>query len=101
MGFAYTEKNWRKLNPGAMTFRKFCDATQFVQKTVITFHGVLLLQRDIKGLHAELYQVDGFYVEILYRRNSLQISQVTGYADTNGIEDYLQLVNIREVEDLI
>jgi hypothetical protein len=83
-----------------MTFTKFCSASQLVQKTVVMFHGILLMERAVKGLHAELYQVDAFYVEILYRKDGHQISQLTAYVDTSGIEDYLQLINIRELENL-
>jgi len=84
-----------------MTFTKFCGATQFVQKTVIMFHGMLIMERNTKGFRAELYQVDDFYVEILYCKNSNKISRLIGYADTNGIDHYLELINIKEIEGLI
>lgn len=76
-----------------MTFSKFCSASRFVQKTVVMLHGVLLMERTAKEMHAELYQVDGFYVEILYRENA-EIFQINGYADATGIDAYLQMIDL-------
>jgi hypothetical protein len=84
-----------------MTFAKFCSSSLFVQKTVVVFHGVLLAERMVKDLYAELYQVDGFYVEILYRKKASEIFQVKAYADADGIEAYLQLIDLSALNALI
>lgn len=81
-----------------MTFSKFCSASQFVQKTVVMSHGVLLMERSCQGLYAELYQVDGFYVEIFYRKPKGEIFQVKGYSDTDGIEAYLQMIDLSQLD---
>ena len=84
-----------------MTFAKFCSASRFVQKTVILFHGVLLMTRKAKDLQAELYQVDGFYVEFFYRNNSSDLLDVKCYADPAGINAYLKRVDLSEIEFLL
>ncbi|HEX8313401.1 MAG TPA: hypothetical protein VF609_00330 [Flavisolibacter sp.] len=84
-----------------MTFSKFCSATQFVQKTVITFHGVLLMERRAGNLNAMLYQVDDFYVEVFFKDNSSSIFLLKCYADTSGIEAYLHLIDIGDVKELL
>ena len=84
-----------------MTFSKFCSATQYVQKTVLLFHGVYLLERKIDDLLAVLYQVDGFYVEVFFRDHSTGIYQIKSYADVNSIDAYLRMVDISVLTDLI
>jgi hypothetical protein len=84
-----------------MTFSKFCTATQYVQKTVLLFHGVYLLERRVNDLLAVLYQVDNFYVEVFFRDNSTGIYQLKSYADVNGIDPYLQMVDIAEITDCL
>ena len=46
---------------------------------------------------AVLYQVDGFYVEVFFRDNSTGIYQLKSYADVNGIEAYLYMIDISEL----
>ena len=89
------------LNNFVMTFSKFCAATQYVQKTVLLFHGVYLMERKIDDLLAVLYQVDGFYVEVYFRDNSTGIYQIKSYADVNCIDPYLRMVDISELTDLV
>lgn len=84
-----------------MTFLKFCSATQYVQKTVLVFHGVLLMERRVEDLTAFLYQVDGFYVEVFFRDNSSGIVRLKSYADVKDIDAYLRTIDISEVYSLI
>jgi hypothetical protein len=84
-----------------MTFSKFCTSSDYVQKTVILFHGVLLMERKYNGLIATLYQVDGFYVEVFSKENSMSIIRLRSYADVNGIESYLRMIDISEVTALL
>jgi hypothetical protein len=84
-----------------MTFSKFCTATQYVQKTVLLFHGVFLLERRVNDLLAVLYQVDNFYVEVFFRDNSTGIYQLKSYADVNGIDAYLCLIDISDLTELL
>lgn len=84
-----------------MTFSKFCAATLFVQRTVISFHGVLLMERRANNLNAMLYQVDDFYVEVFFKDNPSTIFLLKCYADTNGIEAYLNTIDIAEVHELL
>lgn len=84
-----------------MTFSKFCTATQYVQKTVLLFHGVYLMERTVNDLLAVLYQVDDFYVEVFFRDNSTGIYQLKSYADINGIDVYLCMLDISELTNLL
>jgi len=80
-----------------MTFSKFCTSTPYVQKTVILFHGVLLMERKINEVNAMLYQVDGFYVEVFFRENSSNIIMLKSYADVASIDSYLRMIDISEL----
>lgn len=84
-----------------MTFSKFCTASRFVQKTVVLFHGVLLLKRKAKDLYAELYQVDGFYVEFFYRANCKDVFDIKCFSDPNGIDVYLKRIDLSEIQLLL
>jgi lipoate-protein ligase A len=84
-----------------MTFSKFCRATQYVQKTVLLFHGTYLLERKVNELIAVLYQVDDFYVEVFFRDNSSGIYQLKSYADVNAIDAYLNMIDIGEITELL
>ena len=84
-----------------MTFSKFCLATQYVQKTVILFHGVLLMERNLDNLHAMLYQVDGFYVELFFRDGTAGIYRLKTFADVAGLEAYLRHIDISEITGLL
>ena len=84
-----------------MTFSKFCRASQYVQKTVLLFHGVLLLERKVNDLLAVLYQVDNFYVEVFFRDSSSGIYQLKSYADVSAIDVYLNMIDISEVNALL
>lgn len=84
-----------------MTFAKFCTATLFVQQTVLSFHGVLIMERRAGDLSARLYQVDDFYVEVFFKDSSDVVFLLKCYADSSGIEGYLSMIDITEVEALL
>ena len=68
---------------------------------MINFHGVLLLERRADNLNAALYQVDNFYVELFFKDNSPAIFLLKCYADTSGLDAYLHMIDITDVQALL
>jgi hypothetical protein len=80
-----------------MTLQQFCSATHYVQRTIVRFHGILLLERKVGNRRAKLYQLDGFYVEVFFVHDSAKVFLIKSHPDANEIEDYLSIIDISEV----
>lgn len=44
-----------------------------------------------------LYQLDGFYVEIVYKKYRLYIDSIRCFSSTDELDPYIQLINIEEL----
>lgn len=79
-----------------MTKQQFSDATHYVQKTMINFHGVFLLSKRTADITASLYHLDGFYVEVTNSPLPSSTPLIQSYS-INEIDDYLCQVDISSI----
>ena len=59
--------------------------------------GVYLGKRKAGEYSVVLYQLDNFYVEILYKRYRYYISRIRCFTSTNLLEPYLVQINIEDI----
>jgi hypothetical protein len=80
-----------------MKLRQFRAASQEVQEKLVKMRGVFLMERKSMGVSVLLFQLDGFYVEVFYNTATEMVSFVKSFEDMDGIEAYLERIDIREV----
>jgi hypothetical protein len=83
-----------------MTIEQFGSATPYVQKTMLKFHGRLLLKKASSSSTKLLYQLDGFYVEVTHsaaRNNRLHMQSYS----VNDIDEYLGDIDISAIHHLL
>ena len=78
----------------AMTLHEFKAAPLSEQFDALSDHGVRLLSRPFAGLEAILYQIDDFYVEVLYDKSEGGFSISRAFITTLLLDPYLQTINI-------
>ncbi|RYZ28714.1 MAG: hypothetical protein EOO10_08630 [Chitinophagaceae bacterium] len=83
-----------------MTLQQFSKASIYVQHTMVQIHGRMLLEITTSTLYRQLYDVDGFYVEISRCNPSSKIFSIRCYTIMQ-IDFYLSLVDISPVTDLL
>ncbi len=83
-----------------MTKEQFCSATPNVQQTVVKLHGAFLLRRKVGKVTATLYQMDGFYVEVVYAPVLKNKSFIRCYT-VKQIDAYLNQIDITALTDML
>jgi hypothetical protein len=63
--------------------------------------GVFLMERKSLGVSVLLFQLDGFYVEVFYNTTTSTVSFIKSFEDMDGIEAYLQRIDIRQVTAIL
>ena len=79
-----------------MTLEQFDSATYYVKKTMVQFHGTPLLQRSTPTSTAKLYELDGFYVEVVYCVEAYRTPCIR-CCTIQDIDEYLSLIDITAV----
>lgn len=80
-----------------MTLQQFRAAACEVQEKLVKRKGVFLMERKSLGVSVLLFQLDGFYVEVFYNGATATVSFIKSFNDMDGIEAYLERVDISEV----
>jgi hypothetical protein len=80
-----------------MKLQQFRSASREVQEKLVKCKGVFLMERKSLGVSVLLFQLDGFYVEVFYNTTTATVSFVKSFEDMDGIEAYLDKIDIREV----
>ncbi len=84
-----------------MKLQQFRSASQEVQEKLVKMRGVFLMERKSLGVSVLLFQLDGFYVEVFYNTATSTVSFVKSFDDMDGIEAYLERIDIREVKAIL
>lgn len=84
-----------------MKLQQFRSASKEVQEKMVKVEGVFLMERKSLGVSVLLFQVDGFYVEVFYNTATNSVSFIKSFEDMDGIEAYLERIDISEVADLL
>ncbi len=80
-----------------MKLQQFRSASREVQEKLVKWKGVFLMERKSLGVSVLLFQLDGFYVEVFYNTATHSVSFVKSFEDMDGIEAYLDKIDISEV----
>lgn len=87
-------------NCATMTVTHFCNLPMEVQYATVNKDGVLLFHRTGVRVTSEFYQLDGFYVEILFNERK-QLLRLVGFEDTGKLLPYLHQVDISVLTNLL
>lgn len=80
-----------------MTLQQFRAASGRMQEALVRQNGVFLMERKSMGISVFLFQLDGFYVEVFYNRSTARTSFIKSFNDMDGIEAYLNSIDISDV----
>jgi hypothetical protein len=81
-----------------LTFEDYLDLEEDLQTQVLCLDGVYLeLIRNARNLNVELYALYDFYVEIFFDKETEEPLYLKAFQETEGLEPYLELVDIAEV----
>lgn len=84
-----------------MTLQQFRSASCIVQEKMVKFKGVFLMERKSLGVSVLLFQLDGFYVEVFYNTATSSVSFIKSFSDMDGIEAYLDKIDISEIAAIL
>jgi hypothetical protein len=77
-----------------MNLHAFRALEEFEQYEILFDKGVLLLDRNDSSCSYLLYQVDGFYIEIIHELNQDAISGLRSFSSTDLLGPYLESIEI-------
>ena len=77
-----------------MTLLHFNTLNQNKQKETMLERGAFLADRTTEDFITILYQVDGFYVEIIYLRADNKIVLVRSFDSADELQPYLEQIDL-------
>lgn len=80
-----------------MTLQEFRAASCEMQGRLVKRYGVFLMERKSLGVSVLLFQLDDFYVEVFYNTATATVSFIKSFNDMDGIEAYLDKIDISQV----
>lgn len=81
-----------------MTVHDFKTLDDFQKATALVEGGVLIGKRNLMFYLVFLYQVDGFYVEVLYSTQSKKVHKFRAFENTDLLAPYLLQIDISELQ---
>jgi hypothetical protein len=83
-----------------MTLHDFKTLDDLQKATILVDDGVLLGKRDLLFYLVFLYQVEGFYVEVLYSIKSKKVHKFRAFENVELLEPYLSKIDISDLQVL-
>lgn len=80
-----------------MKLYDFSLLTRSEQTDLLYKEGIYVGKRLLNGHIVLLYQVDGFYVEVIYKKYRCSISSVYAFSSIAGIDAYLENIDIKDL----
>ena len=80
-----------------MKFQEFKKLDETVKELICWNYGVEIAAREDKWYSYTLYQVDGFYIEVIYNKPSHTVRQFSAFESMTLLEPYLVNMNIEHV----
>ena len=84
-----------------MNRQQFMSLPLHVQEEILINRGIFLFDRKAVGIKVLLYQLNGYYVEVFYDTATAQVCLIKSFAETEGLEPYLDKISIAEIEELL
>lgn len=83
-----------------MTQEQFNQCTKSLQRNLLLTKGSFLDERQSRNHDVMLYELDGFYAEAYFVKNTNKAVFFKSFTDTNLLEPYLTRVDISELINL-
>lgn len=80
-----------------MTLQQFNGLEEIMQAAILWKRGVHIATRDDQVYQYLLYQLDSFYVEVLYHVEFEVIHRFRTFSNTSQLEPYLEPLNITDL----
>ena len=80
-----------------MTLFEFKHLTEVGQAEVLQEQGVHIATRDSLFHTLVLYQIDSFYVEVVYHRLENKIIKIRSFLSTYALEPYLEKIDLSDI----
>ncbi len=77
-----------------MTYRQFMGLDEESQQAIFIQQGVVVAERTEALYYYQLYQIDGFYIEIQFNRNFDKVLSSMAFQSLHKLDPYLQLISI-------
>lgn len=77
-----------------MTINEYKALKQEEQTSFLCKAGVSIAERKVGPYLIVLYQVDGFYVEVSYDKDTYQMKKLMSFYNTTLLEPYLSEIDI-------
>ena len=77
-----------------MTLQRYRALTQNKQNKKLLTEGVCIAERRMDEVHAFLFQIDGFYVEVFFNTEGSEILFSRSFEDLDELGPYLQHIDI-------
>jgi hypothetical protein len=81
----------------SMNLHQFNQLTRNEQRVCLLTEGTFLEERSTLRHDVMLYELDGFYVEAFFLKNTNKAAFFKTFTDTTYLEPYLQQINLREL----
>lgn len=82
-----------------MTINQYSRLNESEQLDVLAQTGVLIAQRQDDFYHLDLYQSEGFYVELCYHTHFNTLININAFSHTGRLDPYLQQMDIEALMD--
>jgi len=82
-----------------MTIHQYSQLNESRQLNAIAQKGVLIGQREGSFNHLDLYQLEGFYVELCYHTHFNTLITINAFSNTDCLDPYLQQLDIEALMD--
>ncbi len=79
-----------------MTIKEFQSLTGIKQAETLWEHGVFIADRQSHKHSIMLYQIDGFYIEVLYHKTNNSV-EVRCFESLSLLQPYLEQINLNEI----
>lgn len=80
-----------------MTYKQFINLSETDQELVVWFRGVQIAARENQRYNYTLYQLDGFYIEMVYILPFNILKSFRPFEDLNHLDNYLETINIDSI----
>ncbi len=80
-----------------MTFSQFKYLSEYDQAYILCKKKIEVARRSDKTYHYILYQVDGFYMEVMFPPKQESAASIVCFEDVDLIIPYLQNININSL----
>jgi hypothetical protein len=81
-----------------MTLHDFKALDDFQKAAALVDDGVLIGKRNLLFYLIYLYQVEGFYVEVLYSLQAKKVHKFRAFENTELLDPYLSKIDISELQ---